>query len=498
MSFEVTGYDPVSLDQAMVKVPSGKCTIGLTRLQKDEFAERAGVHPDMLHFHPEARALDVPEFWIDRHPVTRGQFLRFMQETGYEIEYNGFLVGWTEMTDWNDFSEATQALPMVGVSSEDARAYAEWVGKRLPTEIEWEKAWRGTDGRLYPWGDAWEDGHTFKSPGNIGLKLTIPVGAYPNAGPYDLGSFGTVLEWVETSFAPTAKDGTEEKRSHILAGGSFFNTMEYTFLPTNRMDWYPTLRIYNAGFRCVSDAPPAELEINPEYRVVSFKEPKPLAIREDLYLKEKIKLVPHECSTFTVIVPWLPESMWVLDCPESDWDVFGGANAWPSRPVEEYKVPWKVENDGGKISYERVAGNKRVYFEAWVDADTVRYRFEITGIPPVTTGSFCLKTLSPFFSSQERRTQALLTPVDPERCSDMPIDPTSAVSLAWIIGPTEPPVRAAFISHDGRAKVLFPAIPCIASGNGWPHCVHIFPVDESGNRKMIDKEYESSFQFQVG
>ena len=104
MAFRYTGYDPEELDRSMAAIPAGPARIGLTAAEKQELTTRAGVHIDMLHFHPEARAVDTPAFWIDRYPVTRGQFLRFLKATGYRITYNGWLVGWSELANWRDFS----------------------------------------------------------------------------------------------------------------------------------------------------------------------------------------------------------------------------------------------------------------------------------------------------------------------------------------------------------------------------------------------------------
>lgn len=497
LNYSFINYDPIEMDAAMVRIPAGPCVLGLSATQKETLAGAEQVHVDMLHFHPEQCTEDTGEFWIDRYPVTRGQYLRFMQETGYQIVYNGFQVGWTEMTGWHDFSAEKQALPMVGVGSEDAQAYAAWAGKRLPSEIEWEKTWRGTDGRLYPWGDAWQEGWTFRGTGNIGLEVAIPVGAYPLCGPYGLAGYGTVLEWVEKSFLVLSKNGKKGGSPFLLAGGSFTHTMAYSFLPSNRLDWHQTTKIYNGGFRCVSDTPPAQLVSEPRYQVTSYTPPQPVAMRKDLYGKEPIRLVPEACATFTVYVPWFPESRWILDCPESDWDVFGGANAWPSRPAAEYTIPWVVEEDGARISYQRSNGEKKVTFTAWVEGDSVRYRFTVANMPAVTPSSFCFKTLSPFFSSQERRTQVRLRPNGFTRCGSLPIPADNTVSFAWSLGEMTPPEQAAFISYDGAGQVIFPSGHFSATGNGWVHCIHHNPLDDHGNIQLVDDAYEGGFRFAV-
>jgi formylglycine-generating enzyme required for sulfatase activity len=502
MSTLIENYDPQELDRAMVQVPEGSFTFGLKPQQKAELAQNAGVHPDMLHFHSDYRELRTPAFWIDRHPVTRGQFLRFMQQTGYEILYNGWLVGWTELTGWKDFQPENFPLPMVGVNSVDAEAYAKWVGKRLPTEVEWEKAWRGTDGRLYPWGDSWEEGGAFRNPGNTSLRVSMPVGCLPDVGPYGTSTYGLVAEWVKTVFQPRGKDGkASDQNPFVLAGGSFCHTRQYSFLPTNRLSWSHHMRIYDSGFRCVSDGPPAGLVRNPRYAVSAFELPKPVRMRPDLYLKESVRLVPTNWATFSVFVPWFPESVWVLDCPEGDWDEFGGANSWPSRPEAQWRIPWKSDAKGSRIEYVREQLNKRAVFEAWADGHTVNYRFEIRNVLPVRAGSFCLKTFSPFFSSQERCTQAKVRPGKTTPCCSMPIPADSPTSFFWSLGELVPPDRAAFVSYDGKGMMLFPEGNYFASGNGWPPCTHITPGgwgtggSRSAEAGLIEKTGSGSFSF---
>jgi len=500
MGYAVAHYDPQELDRAMVPVPAGRFVFGLSPEEKLARAKKAGVHPDMLHFHSDRRELETGAFWIDRYPVSRGQFLRFLKETGYEILYNGWLVGWSEMVHWSAFGPENYALPMVGVSAVDAQTYAHWLGKRLPTEAEWEKAWRGSDGRLFPWGDDWQEGYTLRNPGGISLGVSVPVGALPGTGPYGLGGYGQVLEWVSVVHPPHSKSGAADGNPFVLAGGSFFHVQEYSFLPTNRSSWAHQMRVYTSGFRCAADQPPEGLVERPAYRVERFDRPTPLAIREDLYLKEPIRLEPTHWATFSIRVPWFPESLWVLDCPEGDWDVFGGANAWPVRKPEDWLIPWRVEGGGSRIVYVRKRGEKKVSFEAWAEGDTVTYRFEIEGIAPVRAGSFCLKTFSPFFSSQERCTQVRLEGDKVTRCCDLAIPPEPSASFFWSLGEVKPPARAGYRSYDGKAAVLFPEGDFVVSGNGWPPCTHITPGGWGMSGKgsdLIEKTGGGSFTFRV-
>jgi hypothetical protein len=378
--------------------------------------------------------------------------------------------------------------------------------------VEWERAWRGSDGRLWPWGSEWRDGFCFRNPGNVSLAIAIPVGAYPDTGPFGLGSYGLVGEWVKVVYPQTNRTGTSaDPCPAVLAGGAFCHRQPYSFLPSNRPSWASQMRIYDSGFRCASDMPPDGLVASPAYRVESYAPPKPVAIREDLYLKAPIRLVPYQCATFAIYVPWFPESMWVLDCPEGDWDEFGGANSWPSRPKDHWLIPWRVGvaqppsaapgAGGTRISYLREHAGKKVFFEAWAEGHTVRWRFELDSVSPVHAGSFCLKTLSPFFSSQERFTQVRIEGEKLTRCCEQPLAPAPSASFFWSLGEVAPPARAGYVSYDGRGRMLFPEGNLVFSGNGWPPCTHMTPGGwgTSGRRSdLIEKSGEGGCSFTIG
>ncbi len=221
-------------DATMVKIPSGPFIRGSERGQPNARPEES----------PQ-RTLKISAFFVDRLPVTVQQFRAYLGAIGSELPS-----GWERH---NPIDEPD--LPVVYVTWDEAKAYAQWAGKRLLTEAEWEKAARGTDGREFPWGDHLPDSELacFQSEGRETV-YSHPMGASPG-GCLDMA--GNAFEWVEDwynrdyySVAPeTDPKGPNVGSKKVLRGGSFVHEA-FALRVATRGRYAPHERRANHGFRC--------------------------------------------------------------------------------------------------------------------------------------------------------------------------------------------------------------------------------------------------------
>jgi formylglycine-generating enzyme required for sulfatase activity len=164
------------------------------------------------------RRVYVPEFWMDRYPVTNADFAAFVADTG-----------WRAPSYWIDGAapEGYHDHPVM-VNWRGATAYAAWAGKRLPTEAEWEKAAGGAQGRMFPWGDEFEADRalTWETSAVTGIT-SEPVDVRPQgASPYGCEQMvGLVEEWVEDVYRGYGGSGYESvgytQGYRVLRGGSW-------------------------------------------------------------------------------------------------------------------------------------------------------------------------------------------------------------------------------------------------------------------------------------
>ena len=200
----------------------------------------------------------VSDYSISLYPITNRQYQDFLKEKGYPAP-----------RDWQgqSYPEGKSNHPVVYVSWGDAMVYCEWLSERtgrrysLPTEAQWEKACRGTDGRIYPWGNNWSSNrlNSFES----GIHTTTPVKKYSPDGdsPSDAsGMVGNVWEWCRDWYEPlfpNRKDeeiknpvGPQEGKSKVLRGGSFLSPQDSCRCAA-RLYNRPDDRDFNLGFRVV-------------------------------------------------------------------------------------------------------------------------------------------------------------------------------------------------------------------------------------------------------
>lgn len=238
-------YDKTRLGDVpndMVRIPGGVFTIGTNNRMPDEGPEHK---------------LNLPTFWIDKYEVTNLQYKRFIDATRHRSP--GHFRNRTYPAGKVDH-------PVTFVNWNDAQAYCQWAGKRLPTNEEWEKAARGTDVRTYPWGNEF----VYNKANNSMLWKTInrdgdttPAGAFPGgASPYGVHDMsGNVWEWTASLYRqyPGNKSPAEtySLNYRTLKGGSWWDCSFYQCglsAPVyNRSFFSAQMKNETFGFRCAKD-----------------------------------------------------------------------------------------------------------------------------------------------------------------------------------------------------------------------------------------------------
>lgn len=237
-SGSVPTSDDIPLKEEMVNIPAGPFIRGTDVGGFDEQPPREVV---------------LDEFEIDKYEVTNHHYGEFAAATAHRKAGppSRYAKNVTKMRGPNQ--------PVVYVSWEDAQAYCQWKGKRLPTEAEWEKAMRGSDGRLWPWGNAQQAQGANWGRVNDGYDVTAPVGAFElDASPYGvMDGAGNVMEWVEDWYqeryyqeSPDRNPpGPDQGVYRVLRGGTYTTTGGDLRI-TSRSKMVPDFRDETIGFRC--------------------------------------------------------------------------------------------------------------------------------------------------------------------------------------------------------------------------------------------------------
>jgi len=228
----------------MVYIPEGEFLMGSPDGEgRDDNRPQHKVYLDAYH--------------IYQCEVTSGQFEHFVEETGYQPQ-----VGFRRYA-----VPEREGHPVVEVTWNDAEAYCRWAGGRLPTEAEWEKAARGTDGRRYPWGDIWDKSkcNWYKSPRFAGMadmcegRGTLPSGTFPEGaslyGCMDMAGnvWEWCLDWYDADYYRAGitqnPAGPSSGEFRVVRGGSWFDDNSFILCCYVRVGIQPEAWDDNYGFR---------------------------------------------------------------------------------------------------------------------------------------------------------------------------------------------------------------------------------------------------------
>jgi formylglycine-generating enzyme required for sulfatase activity len=275
-------------------IPAGAFIMGSNKTDTTGKQQEYGlVKPLFLDEHPEHR-VELPAYYIDTYEVTNAQYKQFVRATGYAEPFpwtqNGYnlLEDRLRVTDleslrWiateyfkfdldtgrmskpellkamRDDQANNNRLPVTSVTWQDADAYCRWSGKRLPSEAEWEKAARGSEGNEYPWGNDWDTGKTNVGDDSDWENGVAPVGSYPNNlstyGVFDMA--GNVWEWTASWYQAypgsdyTSKEfGETHKVIRGGGGGVGHYSLSFFFRSAMRGNALPDTQSEDVGFRC--------------------------------------------------------------------------------------------------------------------------------------------------------------------------------------------------------------------------------------------------------
>jgi formylglycine-generating enzyme required for sulfatase activity len=263
------GYQP--FEPEMIFIPAGEFFMG-SDSSKDKKAPKEEQPQHRLY---------LPDYYMAKTPVTNAQYAAFVQATDHQTtaEKEGWSYVWIDQdlkiiegADWqHPYGPQSNIIkkddyPAVVISWHDAVAYCHWLAKvtgrpyRLPGEAEWEKAARGSDGRIYPWGNQWDPKRCNTSEGGQGG--TTPMGVYSDgASPYGLLDMaGNVWEWCATKWQKTypydveadewQPDYLDGTHSRVLRGGSWYLNRNYARCSFRNL-YLPYDRFNDFGFRVV-------------------------------------------------------------------------------------------------------------------------------------------------------------------------------------------------------------------------------------------------------
>ncbi|MCD6596567.1 MAG: formylglycine-generating enzyme family protein, partial [Bacteroidales bacterium] len=232
-----------------------KAPVGMMEIPEGDFLFQVS-NPDQFIPYPDfskGEMVHIAKFYMDEYPVTNKDFYTFLEMSKYKpLHSKNFLKHWENGT----YPTGQDNYPVVNISLEDAKAYAAWAGKRLPSEKEWQYAAQGTDKRMWPWGNTFHGTRC-----NNGFNQLTPVDAFPKgASPFNIIDLvGNVWQFTNDVY------DVGNYKYVIIRGGSYFNPTSSNWYvkggpqPLNRTQMLLLLspgfdRNATLGFRCVTDA----------------------------------------------------------------------------------------------------------------------------------------------------------------------------------------------------------------------------------------------------